>query len=144
MAEMIYTNIEPKKEYSGYLRNQNQWKKTDEYKKLEADIKVNGIKFPIVGFCNNGVWGETKCGNQRMSIALGLNINDIPAILYSIHHKTGFEGIPITDADDIVEIFGESVKNEPVYNSVSAHIRKIRQNNNYPPDPLKIQVQSDD
>jgi hypothetical protein len=125
MAEMIYTNIEPKKEYSGFFRNQNTWKKTDGFKKLEADIRENGIKFPIVGFCNNGVLSETKCGNQRMAIALGLNINDIPAILFSIHHKTGFDGEQINELDDIIRICGEDIKNEPVWDEIRGAWRKL-------------------
>ena len=137
MAEMIYTNIKPKKEYSGFSRNQNTWKKTDEYKKLETDIRKRGIRFPIVGFCNNGVWSETKYGNQRMAIALALNINTVPAILYSIHHKTGFEGTPITDITDIVKICGDGIKSEPVYRGMGDAIRNIRRQNNYPHRPIK-------
>ena len=64
-------------------------------------------------------------------------MDEIPVVLFSIHHKTGFEGKPITDVDDLIEIFGENIKNEPVYESVSNTIRRIRRQNNYPPDPLK-------
>ena len=137
MAEMIYTHIEPKKKYSGFYHNQNTWDKTDEYKKLAADIKANGFKFPILGYCTDGVWSETKCGHQRIAIALDLKINNIPAILYSIHRKTGFKGTPITGIDAIVKICGESIKSEPVYQSVVGAIKNIRARNNYPPDPLK-------
>jgi hypothetical protein len=104
-------------------------------------IKRDGIKYPLVVQCNNkkisNHRGGFDVGNQRLLIALSLDLDKIPVILYSVYHKTGFEGIPITDADDLIEIFGKSVKNEPAYTSVSNTIRKIRQNNNYPPDPLK-------
>ena len=133
MAEMIYTEIYP-----------NEIEKNTAG--LVESIKRDGIKYPLVVQCNNKKInrGCFDVGNQRLLIALSLDLDKIPIILYSIQHKTGFEGIPITDADDLIEIFGESVKNEPAYTSVSNTIRKIRQNNNYPPDPLKIQVQSDD
>jgi len=132
MAEMIYTEIDP-----------------NEIKKNTADlaesIKQDGIKYPLVVQCNNkNIKGVFEVGNQRYLIALSLGLEKIPIILYSIYHKTGFEGVPITDADDLIELFGKSVKNEPAYTSVANTIRKIRLNNNYPPDPLKIQVQSDD
>ena len=142
MAEMIYTEInlnEIKKNTAQVLNK--KFKPSD----LVESIKRDGIKYPLVIQCNNKInKGCFEVGNQRYLIALLLGLEKIPAILYSIHHKIGFEGIPITDADDLIEIFGESVKNDPAYTSVSNTIRKIRQNNNYPPDPLKIQVQSDD
>ncbi len=135
---MIYTNIKPEKEYSGFSRSTQVWEKSDGYKKLEEDIKVNGIQFPIVAFFNNGDWLETKCGEQRISIALDLNINTIPAVMYSIYYKTGFEGIPITCINDLIKICGESIENEPTYQSVSGAIKNIKFRNNYPPNPLRI------
>ena len=130
---MIYTEIDP-----------NEIEKNTA--NLVESIKQDGIKYPLVFQCNNKKInrGSFDVGNQRLLIALSLGLEKIPVVLYSIHHKTGFEGTPITDADDIVEIFGESGKNEPAYNGVANTIRKIRLKNNYPPDPLKIQVQSDD
>ena len=143
MAEMIYTEIdlnEIKKNTAQVLNK--KFKPSD----LVESIKRDGIKYPLVVQCNNKKInrGCFDVGNQRLLIALSLDLEKIPIILYSIQHKTGFEGIPITDADDLIEIFGKSVKNEPAYTSVSDTIRKIRLNNNYPPDPLKIHVQSDD
>jgi len=132
MAEMIYTEINP-----------NEIEKNTAG--LVESIKQDGIKSPLVIGSNNGtIHSAGFDGNHRLAIAFALGLEKIPVILYSIYHKTGFEGIPITDADDLIEIFGESVKNEPAYTSVANTIRKIRLNNNYPPDPLKIQVQSDD
>ncbi len=136
---MIYTEINPNSMIRQYETEKSQ-------AGLVESIKRDGIKYPLVVQCNNKKInrGCFDVGNQRLLIALSLDLDKIPVILYSVYHKTGFEGIPITDADDLIEIFGKSVKNEPAYTSVSDTIRKIRQNNNYPPDPLKIQVQSDD
>jgi len=134
MAEMIYTEINPNSMIRQYETEKSQ-------AGLVESIKRDGIKYPLVVQCNNkkisNHRGGFDVGNQRLLIALSLDLDKIPVILYSVYHKTGFEGIPITDADDLIEIFGESVKNEPAYTSVSNTIRKIRQNNNYPPDPLK-------
>ena len=115
------------------------------YDDLSESIKQDGIKSPLVIGCNNGtIDNEGFDGNHRLAIAFTLGLDEIPVFLFSIHHKTGFEGKPITDVDDLIEIFGENIKNEIVYESVANTIRRIRRQNNYPPDPLKIQVQSDD
>ena len=147
MAEMIYTHIEPSEDYvnktysKSYLKNRRA---NSEYKKLRVNIINHGILYPIVASCNNQVIGRLEVGGQRMGIAIDLRLNKIPAILYSIHRKTGFEGTPITDINDIVKICGDGIKSEPVYRGIGDAIRNIRRQNNYPPDPLKIQVQSDD
>ena len=140
MAEMIYTHIEPSEDYVNktysktYLKNRRT---NSEYKKLRVNINNHGILYPIVASCNNQAIGKLDVGGQRMGIAIDLCLNKIPAILYSIHRKTGFKGTPITGIDDIVKICGESIKSEPVYQIVVGAIKNIRWRNNYPPDPLK-------
>ena len=133
MAEMIYTKVNPY-EFIGQQID------------LVKSIKQDGIKYPVIGHCNNRIVNRSAFdyGNQRMLIALSLGLDEVPAVLYSIHHKTGFEGTPITDINDIVKICGDGIKSEPVYRGIGDAMRKIRRQNNYPPDPLKIQVQSDD
>jgi len=146
MAEMIYTHIEPSEDYVNktysktYLKNRRT---NSEYKKLRVNINNHGILYPIIASCNNQVIGKLDIGGQRMGIAIDLYLNKIPAILYSIHCKTGFKGTPITGINDIVKICGESIKDEPVYQIVVGVIKNIKRQNNYPPDPLKIQVQWD-
>ena len=147
MAEMIYTHIEPSDNYvnktysKSYLKNRRA---NSEYKKLSVNINNNGILYPIVAPCNNQVIGRLEVGGQRMGIAIDLRLNKIPAILYSIHRKTGFEGTPITGINGLIKVCGESIKKEPAYSFAVLAINNIRRRNNYPPDPLKIQVQSDD
>jgi len=133
LAEMIYTTVSPY-EFIGKQIG------------LVKSIKQNGIKYPVLAHSNNRIVNQSifDCGNQRMLIALSLGLDEVPAVLYSIHNKTGFKGIPIENINDLHDICGEDIKNEPVYRGIGNAIRKIRQNNNYPPDPLKIQVQSDD
>ena len=134
MAEMIYTMINPK-----ILQNRLYEPSIEKgFEGLVESIKQDGIKSPLVVPCNNGkIHNEAFDGNHRLAISLTLGLDEIPVVLFSIHHKTGFEGKPITDVDDLIEIFGENIKNEPVYESVSNTIRRIRRQNNYPPDPLK-------
>jgi hypothetical protein len=125
MAEIIYTEF-----------------KTKDISKTAVDlvssVKKNGIQYPVVIQCNNrNIKENFEVGNQRNLIALSLGLEKIPVIFYSVHHKTGFTGQNITDVNDLIEIFGENVKNEPVYGCVANIIRKIRSNNDYPPDPLK-------
>ena len=126
MAEIIYTEIDP---------NEINQKTVD----LVESIKRDGIKYPLVVQCNNKIKTIKGCfdvGNQRNIIALSLCLEKIPVILYSVHNKTGFTGQNITDVNDLIEIFGENVKNEPVYECVANVIKKIRLKNDYPPDPL--------
>ena len=129
---MIYTEINP-----------NEIEKNTAG--LVESIKRDGIKYPLVVQCNNKKInrGCFDVGNQRLLIALSLDLDKIPIILYSIQHKTGFKGTPITGINDIVKICGESIKDEPVYQIVVGVIKNIKRQNNYPPDPLKIQVQWD-
>ena len=129
---MIYTRVNPYE----FIEKQID---------LVKSIKQDGIKYPVLGHCNNRIVNQSliDCGNQRLLIALALGIDEIPAILYSVHNKTGFEGIPITGINDIVNVCGESIKKEPVYDCTVSAIKNIRRRNNYPPDPLKIQIQSD-
>ena len=134
MAEMIYTKINPQ------VLQHRLYEPSiiTGYDDLVESIKQDGIKSPLVVDCNNGVIHSRGFdGNHRLTIAFTLGLDEIPVVLFSIHHKTGFEGKQITDVDNLIEIFGEDIKNEPVYESVANAIRKIRQNNNYPPNPLK-------
>ena len=127
MAEIIYTVIDP---------NEINQKTVD----LVESIKRDGIKYPLVVQCNNKVKPIKGCfdvGNQRNLIALSLGLEKIPVIFYSVYHTTGFTGQNITDVNDLIEIFGENVKNEPVYECVANVIKKVRLKNDYPPDPLK-------
>ena len=143
MAEMIYTHIKPVEEYvsSFYLKRRRA---SSTYKELSDNINSNGILYPILAPSNNQVIGRMHLGLQRMGIAIDLCLDTIPAILYSIRHKTGFKGVPITGINDIIKICGESIKNEPIYDGIIWAIKKIKQQNNYPPDPLEIKSQSDD
>ena len=132
MAEMIYAKVNPY-EFIGQQMD------------LIKSIKEDGIKFPVLAHSNNRIVNQSTFdyGNQRMLIALSLGLDEVPAVLYSIHNKTGFKGIPITDINDIVKICGNGIKSEPVYKGIGDAMRKIRRQNNYPPDPLKIQTQLD-
>ena len=126
MAEIIYTEF-----------------KTSDINKISSDlvssIKKNGIQYPLVIQCNNKTLKENfEVGNQRNLFALSLGLEKIPVIFYSVHHKTGFTGQNITDVNDLIEIFGENVKNEPVYECVANVIKKVRLKNDYPPDPLNL------
>ena len=134
MAEMIYTTVNPQ-----ILQNRLYEPSIEKgFADLAESIKQDGIKSPLVVGCNNGIIHDKGFdGNHRLAIALTLGLDAIPVVLFSIHHKTGFEGKPITDVDDLIEIFGENIKNELVYESVANTIRRIRRQNNYPPDPLK-------
>ena len=133
MAEMIYTMVNPY-EFIGQQMD------------LVKSIKQDGIKYPVIGHCNNRIVNRStfNYGNQRMLIALSLGLDEVPAVLYSIHNKTGFKGIPIKNINDLYDIFGEGIKNEPIYRRIREVMRDIRLKNNYPPDPLKIKTQSDD
>ena len=134
MAEMIYATVNPQ------ILQHRLYEPSIEtgYEDLIESIKQDGIKSPLVICCNNGkIHNEGFDGNHRLAIAFTLGLDEIPVVLFSIYHKTGFEGKSITDVDDLIEIFGENIKNEPVYESVSNTIRRVRRKNNYPPDPLK-------
>jgi len=133
MAEMIYTRVNPY-EFIGHQMD------------LVKSIKQDGIKYPVLAHSNNRIVNKSTFdyGNQRMLIALSLGLDEVPAVLYSIHNKTGFKGIPIKNINDLYDIFGEGIKNEPIYRRIREVMRDIRLKNNYPPDPLKIKTQSDD
>jgi len=125
MAEIIYTEF-----------------KTKDISKTAVDlvssVKKNGIQYPVVIQCSHkNIGGNFEVGNQRNLIALSLGLEKIPVIFYSVYQKTGFTGQHINDLNHLIEIFGENVKSEPVYGCVANIIRKIRSNNDYPPDPLK-------
>ena len=133
MAEIIYTRVNPY-EFIGQQID------------LVKSIKQDGIKYPVLAHSNNRIVNKSTFdyGNQRMLIALSLGLDEVPAVLYSIHNKTGFKGIPIKNINDLYDIFGEGIKNEPIYRRIREVMRDIRLKNNYPPDPLKIKTQSDD
>jgi len=113
MAEIIYTEIDP---------NEINKNTVD----LVGSIKRDGIKYPLVVQCNNKISkGCFEVGNQRYLIALSLGLKKIPVILYSIHHKTGFTGQNITDVNDLIGIFGEDIKNQPVWDEIRGAWRKL-------------------
>ena len=58
-------------------------------------------------------------------IALALGLKKIPVILWSIHHKTGHQGKPINELGDIVDIFGEEIKDHHIYNMIEFAYRKL-------------------
>jgi len=111
---MIYTKVNPY-EFIGQQID------------LVKSIKHDGIKYPVIGHCNNRIVNRSTFdyGNQRMLIALSLGLDEVPAILYSIHHKTGFDGEQINELDDIIRICGEDIKNEPVWDGIRGALRKL-------------------
>jgi hypothetical protein len=138
MAEIIYTEFKTSdiNKISSDLVSSDINKVSSD---LVSSIKKNGIQYPLVIQCNNKTLKENfEVGNQRNLIALSLGLEKIPVIFYSVHHKTGFTGQNITDVNDLIEIFGENVKKEPVYEWVANVIKNVRLKNNYPPDPLKL------
>ena len=126
MAEMIYTRVNP----YDFIGQQVD---------LIKSIKQDGIKYPVLAHSNNRIVNQSNFdyGNQRMLIALSLGLDEVSAVLYSIYHKTGFDGEQINKLDDIIRICGEDIKNEPVYRGIGVAMKNVRRQNNYPPDPLK-------
>ncbi len=128
MAEIIYTHIDPLTAELGTSIAGRQ-------RALVQSIKKDGIKFPLVMLANNGHadwdkgFNKFNVGNQRILIALGLGIREMPVVAYS-SNSTGFEGIPITCIDDIAEICGEGIKTEPTYRSIISALSKVKKWNN--------------
>ena len=120
MSEIVYTKINPKdyiEDIDLTISNINET--------LAESIKNDGIKFPILGFCNNKI---TKfiVGTQRIVIAFKLGLSEVPAILYSLHNKTGFKGEIIRELNDVVKLCGKDIINEPVYNEVRSICNRMR------------------
>jgi hypothetical protein len=114
MAEIIYTRVNPY-EFIGQQID------------LVKSIKQDGIKYPVLAHSNNRILNQSTFdyGNQRMLIALSLGLDEVPAILYSVHQKTGFDGEQINELDDIIRIFGKDIKNEPVWDGIRGALRKL-------------------
>ena len=114
MAEMIYTRVNP----YDFIGQQID---------LVKSIKQDGIKYPVLVHSNNCIVNRSTFdyGNQRMLIALSLGLDEVPAVLYSVHQKTGFDGEQINELDDIIRICGEDIKNEPVWDGIRGAFRKL-------------------
>jgi hypothetical protein len=122
MAEMIYTEINPQ-----VLRHRLYEPSIETgYDDLVESIKQDGIKSPLVIGSNNGTIHSTGFdGNHRLAIAFALGLDEIPVFLYSIHHKTGFDGEQINELDDIIRICGEDIKNESVWDEIRGAWKKL-------------------
>ena len=119
MSEIIYTKINPKdyiEDIGLTISNINET--------LIESIKKEGIKFPILGFCNNKII-KFIVGAQRIFIAFKLGLTEVPAILYSLHSETGFIGEVIHELNDVVKLCGKDIINEPVYNEVRSICNRI-------------------
>jgi len=119
MSEIIYTKINPKdyiEDIDLTISNINET--------LIESIKKEGIKFPILGFCNNKII-KFIVGAQRIFIAFKLGLIEVPAILYSLHSETGFIGEVIHELNDVVKLCGKDIINEPVYNEVRSICNRI-------------------
>ncbi len=119
MSEIIYTKINPKdyiEDIGLTISNINET--------LIESIKKEGIKFPILGFCNNKII-KFIVGAQRIFIAFKLGLIEVPAILYSLHSETGFIGEVIHELNDVVKLCGKDIINEPVYNEVRSICNRI-------------------
>ncbi|MAG25080.1 hypothetical protein CMI47_05815 [Candidatus Pacearchaeota archaeon] len=119
MSEIIYTKINPK----NYVEDINLTISNID-KRLVEHIKKDGIKFPVLGFCNNKII-KFIVGTQRIVIAFKLGLTEVPAILYS-YDKTGFDGEVISELNDVVKLCGKDIINEPVYNEVRGICNRIR------------------
>jgi hypothetical protein len=119
VSEIIYTKINPKdyiEDIGLTISNINET--------LIESIKKEGIKFPILGFCNNKII-KFIVGAQRIFIAFKLGLIEVPAILYSLHSETGFIGEVIHELNDVVKLCGKDIINEPVYNEVRSICNRI-------------------
>ena len=119
MSEIIYTKINPKdyiEDIDLTISNINET--------LIESIKKEGIKFPILGFCNNKII-KFIVGAQRIFIAFKLGLIEVPAILYSLHNETGLIGEVIHELNDVVKLCGKDIINEPVYNEVRSICNRI-------------------
>ena len=119
MSEIIYTKINPKdyiEDIGLTISNINET--------LIESIKKEGIKFPILGFCNNKII-KFIVGAQRIFIAFKLGLIEVPAILYSLHNETGLIGEVIHELNDVVKLCGKDIINEPVYNEVRSICNRI-------------------
>ena len=88
MSEIIYTKINPKdyiEDIGLTISNINET--------LIESIKKEGIKFPILGFCNNKII-KFIVGAQRIFIAFKLGLTEVPAILYSYDKRCEREYAP--------------------------------------------------
>jgi len=114
MAEMIYTRVNP----YDFIGQQVD---------LIKSIKQDGIKYPVLAHSNNRIVNQSNFdyGNQRMLIALSLGLDEVSAVLYSIYHKTGFDGEQINKLDDIIRICGEDIKNESVWDEIRGAWKKL-------------------
>ena len=112
MGEFIYTKVNPKN-YDYVLTN------------LIKDIKKRGIRYPIVGeMVNNKIHG-LNVGGKRWMVATALEYDEIPAIFYSRYdNKTGLEGTPVRSTGDLIDLFGEDVKNHDTY-KILQHQMKV-------------------
>ena len=125
MSEIIYTKINPKayvdkKYFKNYLINSGI-----NIVLLES-IKRDGIKFPILGFCNDKKINGLIVGTQRIMIAFKLGLIEVPTILYSLYNKTGFKGEIIRELNDVVKLCGKDIIDEPVYNEVRSICNRIK------------------
>jgi hypothetical protein len=119
VSEIIYTKINPKdyiEDIGLTISNINET--------LIESIKKEGIKFPILGFCNNKII-KFIVGAQRIFIAFKLGLTEVPAILYSLHNETGLIGEVIHELNDVVKLCGKDIINEPVYNEVRSICNRI-------------------
>jgi len=118
---MIYTEINPQ-----VLRHRLYEPSIAGYDDLVESIKQNGITSPLVVGCNKGViHSKGFDGNHRLAIAFTLGLDEIPVVLYSIHHKTGFDGKQINELDDILQICGEDIKNEDFWDELRGAWRRL-------------------
>ena len=150
MSEMIYTHINPKdltpsafgqreEEITDFAESIYDPKK-DKIKELPESIynhpkkniidglksmKKDGIKFPVVCECTDKKYKGLSIGYRRLLIALALGLKKIPVVLWSEHHKTGHQGQPINEQSDIVDMFGEEIKDQETYAVIINAYRKL-------------------
>ena len=150
MSEMIYTHINPKDITPSSFRQREKEitdfaesiydPKEDKVKELPESIynhrgkdiidglksiKKDGIKFPVVCECTDKKYKGLSIGYRRLLIALALGLKKIPAVLWSEHHKTGHQGQLINEKSDIVDMFGEEIKDQDTYSVIMGAFKKL-------------------